>query len=520
MGGLLAVSVGLLWAALEGAMDDPSRACREDERTAGKARNAIGINLDGLSDWGRAWMFVDAFKQARPWSIGSEAEGPEGGRLDVDESGHVRSLLPGQTAKTYLFTDADGHYPGGRYVAEFDGEGELRWSGDARLVKAAPGRALIEVDPGNGIRVELVRSSPDDPLRNLSIFMPGFGDGERTSHFHPTFMKRLRHFSVLRFMDLQRTNGSPLERWEQRARPSDATQTSRRGVALEYLLDLTHELPGDPWFSIPHGADDDFIRQFALQVRESLPKGRRVFIEYSNEVWNTLFEQAAYARSRGLDLGLSDDPYEAQLRFYSRRSLEMFRIWEDVFGGPERLVRVLASHFANLWVSRTILDWNDAYREADALAVAPYFGQRLGSMDWKEAIQNRDVDHLLAACRREVEKLGAQVEETASLARRKGLRLVAYEAGQHLATQGVARNNLALAAFFESANRDPVMGDIYREYLNIWHKRGGELAMLFSFVSKPSKWGSWGLLEWQDQLRRQAPKFDAVLDYLGEVGDD
>jgi hypothetical protein len=38
--------------------------------------------------------------------------------------------------------------------------------------------------------------------------------------------------------------------------------------------------------------------------------------------------------------------------------------------------------------------------------------------------------------------------------------------------------------------------------------------VLFSSMGKPSKWGSWGLLESVDQDPETAPKWQAVREYL------
>jgi hypothetical protein len=471
-------------------------------------RGDVGVNLDGAADWMRPWMFVDVFKQARAWT------GAGSDDLQLDDRGNVASLQPGQSAHTYMFTGSEGRYPGGRYLALFEGKGELRWSGDAFVVSERPGRVVLDVKPGKGIQLELARTDPSDPIRNIRVYIPGFDDSAGAPRFHPKFIERLRPFSVVRFMDLQATNDSPLSSWHERSRTSDATQTTRRGVALEHLIELVLELDADPWFCMPHLASDDFVRRFATRVRDALPPQRKVYVEHSNEVWNGMFGQARYARERGLELGLSQDGYEAQLRYHAQRSLEIFRIWEQVFGGAERLVRVLGSHFANPWASETILGWRGAYRHADALAVAPYFGRQFSASARTPEVRTWGPERLIEACRDEIGGAVGQVEALATMARARGLDLIAYEAGQHLAGRGGTQNDATLTNLFVSTNRHPDMKRLYERHLAGWHAHGGGLVLMFSFVSRPGKWGSWGLLEWQDQPREQAPKYDAVLEYI------
>jgi hypothetical protein len=479
----------------------------------------FGVNLDGLFDWSRTWMFVDAFKQSRPWSPGRLGSGspPPGEPLSIDAHGTLTSLQAGQSAVTYIFTGSEGHYPAGPYLARYDGEGQLNWRGDATVLSSSPGEILLDVRPRRGVHLAVTRTNPADPIRNIRLYMPGFHSEKERPRFHPIFIERLRPFSTLRFMDLQRTNNSVLSRWSQRPTPEDSTQAGAKGVALEHLMELVRELDVDPWFCMPHMADDHFVRRFAELVRKTLPADRKVYIEYSNEVWNSMFEQARFAREKGLALGLSKNEQEAQLRFYAQRSIEIFRIWEDVFGGHERLTRVLSSHFANPWAIETTLSWRDAYQAADALALAPYFGRRFGGPEAAPKIDGWGPERLLDALEDEVTELLPKIRLAAHAAQSRGMELLAYEAGQHLAGRGGRQNDAALTSLFLATNRHPRMKPLYQRYLRGWQRNGGGLMMLFSFVSKPSKWGSWGLLEWQDQPRMQAPKWDAVLELVSEA---
>lgn len=43
------------------------------------------------------------------------------------------------------------------------------------------------------------------------------------------------------------------------------------------------------WISIPHLADDDYITELANLLKDNLRPDIKVLIEYSNEVWGTLY---------------------------------------------------------------------------------------------------------------------------------------------------------------------------------------------------------------------------------------
>ena len=91
------------------------------------------------------------------------------------------------------------------------------------------------------------------------------------------------------------------------------------------------------------------------------------------------------------------------------------------------------------------------------------------------------------------------------------LKLVCYEAGQHLVGVGGGENNGELTKLLIAANRHARMGEIYGKYLDAWRDLGGDLMCIFSSVAASSKWGSWGLLEGANES--SAPKFNAVMEW-------
>lgn len=57
---------------------------------------------------------------------------------------------------------------------------------------------------------------------------------------------------------------------------------------------LANRVQQEPWFNMPHLATDDYITQFATLVRDNLASNLNVYVEFSNEVWNPMFEQHDY----------------------------------------------------------------------------------------------------------------------------------------------------------------------------------------------------------------------------------
>ena len=482
----------------------------------------LGINLAGPVDWNTELPFVDVFRLSRTWI--SQREGAKWGQgpaLERDALGTIKRLEPGCFAETPLCTIDGGRFPQGQYTCLWDGDGQLRFNGIGRVVATEPHRIVFEPRPGSGFFLQLRATNPADPVRHLRVLMPGFEQTYQQQVFHPAFLARWKGFDTFRFMDWVHTNGSPVATWDQRSTLDSATWTER-GVPLEVMIDLCNRQHANAWFCLPHQADDDFVRHFARLCRERLDPALKVYVEYSNEVWNSQFEQARYAQRKGRELGLGDAarPWEGGGMYYARRSTEIHKIFEQEFD-PRRLVRVLAWQAVGAWwFENILLKTGDTAQHVDALALAPYFGLLIpqrgnGRQPDAATVAGWSVDQILDAA--EHDALPASLKamtEVKAVADRHHLRLICYEAGQHLVGVAGGENNDALTAKLLAANRHPRMGGLYTRYLDGWAAISADLMCLFSSVSRWSKWGSWGLLEYYDQTEQDQPKFKAVMDWL------
>lgn len=469
----------------------------------------MGMNLAPVVDYGTNLPFVDVFKSSRKWI---EKSGP----ITYDATGYPR-LRPGQSVDALMVREIDGHYPFGEYVVTYEGTGDVEMNqfDVIGVVGREPGKLDVLVSPANGgLLLQLRKSNEDDPVRNIHVWMPGFEAGEAT--FNPAFVDRLRGYPVIRFMEWQRTNASPTVEWADRPRVEDARYSTDKGVPLEVMVDLANELGADPWFTIPHRASDGYVREFAKQVRGRLQPSRKVYVEYTNEIWNSMFKQASYAQEKGIAAGLSDDKFLAQLRYYSQRTVEVMKIFEEVFGGTDRLVRVAGSQAATPWVTEKILEWKDAHEHLDALGIAPYFGGSFGKPDTVPEVSTWPTTKLLDALQVEIDgKNKEMIGQQAEVAKKFGVELVAYEGGQHLVGYGGAENDILLTDLFISANRNPRMYDLYKRHLRHWKTQGGGLFVAFNDIGSPSKWGSWGAREYLDQPLAEAPKERALVEAGG-----
>lgn len=471
----------------------------------------LGINLAHVVDYSTEMPFVDVFLHSRKWI--SQANGKpwgKGPKLELTNQGWVKSLQPGQFASALLCW-AGGHPPG-RYICLYEGTGKIDFNFGARVINRSPGRIELEVARDGQILLNLLETDPNDPVRDIHVIMPGFENSWKKDPFYPHFIDRCGLFRVIRFMDWMGTNGSEIREWSQRPQPRDSSQ-AWKGVSLEYMIALCNKLHADPWFCMPHLASDDYIRQFAIMTKEKLNPKQKIYLEHSNEVWNGQFAQSRYAAERGKELQLSNNAFQAQLFYHSKRSVEIFKIWEEVFGGHDRFVRVLGSQSANPWVSEQVMSFQEAWKHADVVAIAPYFGGRLGTPQRAKATATMSLDELFRECRASIAANREKIETVVASAKRRKLNVITYEGGQHLVGVGPAQNNQQLMNLFHKANRDPRMKQLYLEDFASWKASGGNLFTVFSSVSRPSKYGSWGMLESENQKPGTAPKYEAVIEF-------
>lgn len=469
----------------------------------------LGINLAPTAYYSTEMPFTNLASLASRWRL--QDNGPFSWDLPLPPmtADDYPSLVPeGAFLETFLLFTRFRKSLSADLAVSYDGEGELEYAGGAKLVSRSKGTDHIQVLANDEpITARLMSTNAKNPLRNLSL--REVGKGSSTQTFRPAFLNRYASMSALRFMDWMATNDSVIETFEQWPPKNRFTQ-SEKAVALEYMIELANELKIAPWFTLPHKANDDFVLRFAEKVRQGLDPGLPVYVEYSNEVWNGQFGQAQYAQDQGLRLGLSSNPYEAQLRYYSQRTSEILGIWERVFGSDKaRVLGVYASHSVNEWAGETVLSWGDASEYADVHATAPYFGGQFGAPETADKVAGWSLDRLFDELEKEIEGDNkTMMVGQAALAKKFGVGMVAYEGGQHLVGHSGAENNDLLTMLLVKANWDPRMGELYRRYLDNWRSAGGGTFLLFNSMGGYSKWGSWGLLENED--RPSSSKWDAV----------
>lgn len=390
---------------------------------------SLGINLEepqpeNDSVGGQPLAFVDLFRVARPFK---EYSCPG---IQYDKHGWPLSIPPAcayqkshlkQSATTSMLRHVPAAaVPQGRYTVLYEGQGKIRYSGIAKLVKRGRQRDVIslavkkrsDIEKAAGLRLQIIHTNPANPIRNIRVVMPGgiceddiFTRITRSSHckgsryisfveqlakdrnnivFNPDFLRELRNFKVFRTMNFMKASpraacrglvGEKYQQcllqpftWERRPKLDDAVwggsaktpleERYGKGVPLEVIVQLANLTQSDPWFNIVHSADNDYIKRFARYVEKNLDENLKTYIEYSNETWNGSFWASHYVRQMGKNKGYHRNPQKSGNLYYAKRASDIFKVWAKTFHyDKERYVRVLGGHQTNPIMSAEMLSF-------------------------------------------------------------------------------------------------------------------------------------------------------------------
>jgi hypothetical protein len=346
-------------------------------------------------------------------------------------------------------------------------------------------------------------------------FKDGLNWSTTTNPWNPTLVSELQQAKVkcLRFMDWVVTNGSNVSQWSQRI-PKTANHYKSRngvpllnsdgtpagdgyGVAYEWQIDLCNRVGADIWITIPAHADWEYSHQLALLLKSNLDAGLRIYIEWSNEVWNWGFEQTRYANNRAAALGLSDIDVGAYAepwwKYKVYASVRVFDQFEQVFGpNHPRLVKVLCGQLGYHWdgyshnhmilgdlACLTDSTINPNSITINAYGVAPYWGSPSRSN--------------LA----EITRMMGWAHNSLNVT---GIPLVCYEAGS---------DNYSDPAGCATVQADPGQEQLYLDGLGMLEQYCEGVVNQYCFVGE-----CWGLKKAPGQPASAAPKWRGALQWI------
>jgi|GEM_PF-6060040 len=355
------------------------------------------------------------------------------------QNGNDKALFAGKVVLTWQGA-ADIRIQNGTFIANGQNTSGQPQSSGAATGLLLNGTRVYDLGTNpNGAEIRIYAITADLSIKPTSIKLwladPDTGNSLIGQTFHPKFLQRVndRAWGYIRFMDWNPTNASPQQDWVDRRRPNHTFQTGvinprspapgvvwytnsqgqpvyfegnkHTGIAFEHMVALCNTTNKNMWINIPHLATDAYITNLARLIRfgadangnpytsavsnpvwPPLNSALKVYVEYSNEIWSNggSFPQGNWAQAQGAALGISKEQFNA------RRFCQVWRLFQNVFGSNDRLVKVAAIFTGSENYTRLFLDEIKAYgptlspaQEPDLISPTTYFGN--GIQDWAHA---------------------------------------------------------------------------------------------------------------------------------------
>lgn len=420
-----------------------------------------------------------------------------------------------------------GKYRAGTYHVYYSGSAnwDARWEG-SNLVEVSEGHLTFTATPSLNVGgVLLVIKSMTTQVTNIRIVHQNFISNYTSDPWDPEFINDINDFSVLRYMMWQRINSSNVTTW------SDSYYNGVKFSGepnIKEMIALANKQGAHMWVCIPHKADDNYVTQLAARIGNDLNSGLKVYVEYSNETWNSAsgFSQSSYVITKGNEIfpgqGISD--YDRGMMYTAARARTIHNIFEaNAKLGDARVVRVVAHQAANGSNCGRILDHYKNLNnnvKAEALAVAPYFGggdwvddevtTSQGIIDWYYN-ENKTYGN--------AKQTRGWMDACSTAAHNRAVPLIGYEGGQHWVSKNKSQASLDR---IYAANRDADLYWVYRNYLDAWKYRanenGGGLMCMFASGGRYDHNGCWGHRENMFKAKTQAdsPKWKAMIDWTAD----
>jgi hypothetical protein len=545
----------------------------------------IGINLPGISYYNNAPIYADVtFAMSGNHGPWQPAVATAGTTSPLDATGAPT------VASWAAFT---GDYPSGNYTVTWDGTGSI---GVEPYMASYGSMGAVTTTSSNGVQhnsailkitshlggYTTLTATP--PLTNIHIMAPAAFVAPGTI-FMADFLQKLKPFSTFRFMDALNTNNNYVENWSQRTWPSAGSRITAQGMAYEDIIALANVSGKDIWINIPVLATDDYVCRLARLLRygepgdmsnsacsltapSSAPAGAvtlnhnsKVYIEFSNEIWNWGFAQigAVYCMANGgpptggtcptdvnTGAALNSPPSAIAKAVLANKSLpwgtNAFYIGEDlamvltkrnndifktVFGNQSTQIKTVMNVQA-AWAAEAVpgftfmlAAFGPISNYMDYMAVAPYFGLDKDATGTNTANSNtvdlifNDLQNYVLSSNPPATDGNTVVNFLTGdlvVSNQYGLPLIAYEGGQSLS----GSNNETVK---DAAQSDPRMYASYLQYFALWDKLVGRSHLFnhFSFVAADGAFGDWGSLV--DLPDPGSQKYDALLSLTRTPGD-
>ncbi len=513
----------------------------------------FGMGVSGPNFYTPLYTFTNLMRQSNAWE----------GATSVDAAGWPTSGPTTGSVYALLFADNENALILGNYTLTWEGDGDIRLeyylsSVDIPIVKEDLSGTIkkriynITAQYKKGFKVTIY-SFPTKYVKNVCLTSPGTEYAKTL--YHPNYLKQLKPFSVmdgkhgvLRFMGWQGTVHSPYVNWSDRVKPYTFKKPkgfpdNTESTCLEQMITLCNEAGYDMWVCLPHAANDGFVQNMAhlistgydnetgIKTCEPLKPELRVWIEYSNEVWNGSYTETTWVNQNNVFPGGDGMNWN-----YAKRAEQIMILFEKEFT-LSRLVRIMAGWSANDYVLDDRLTYTGT-KHFDVGAITSYFSHDVdqSAFDGKWYSSNNYTSFFNTLDSRmgsagtafktsgDTHDLQHQKADNLVVAKSHGVPLIAYEGGSHLMKRVPGMTGTEIIEFLESCHRQTRMYDSYKRWLSRWEASGFGTHMELCYGALYGDYGHWGMVRRNndfDSIPTGVPtvaahymRYKAMLDYF------
>lgn len=461
----------------------------------------IGVNMDGLVDWSGSLPYVDLVRQSRPW-------GPP--LTPWDSNATFDPVTGWPTSDFGMCLVSEAYDIGGRYLLTAKGNADvkmtIRFEGhiENKTYNSSTNTlsAIVFILQNTSDMGISFTNTSGPGLQDISLLQIGYNASGKQD-ITKLILAHLSRFSIIRFMDWTDTNANHDVNWNDTTSLSWPLYRTPHHNPWDTIPVIVNQLntTTDIWINIPFNATDDYILNVAHLMFKQLKPTSNIYVEFSNEVWNTGFQQgkdnirmandSVYNHDDPLNLNYDNcsNPYYWAFRRTAYQIKRISDLFKTVFGegnvGLWKRVRpILAGQAVNIIVLMNGLDYLNAVHGPPSsfihgIAVAPYFG--LGEYQrWSNLTTDMVLDGLNSSIQEFLPENGwarrAPLGVHATYAAWYGLTVYGYEGGPDLIA-GCASCSLDAK---KNATRDHRITNLCVTYLNGWYGFGFQTLNWFS----------------------------------------
>lgn len=514
--------------------------------------NLMGIGIATPLDWEGDRLYADIISMSRDFKSGTDANSTTLAPVDADE-------WPMSDFSFYVWAGLDQMH--GTYALSFKGQGtvgsnigNIPVSYDSTTnTSTGTFQYMSKVSDFLALSFSSTKrtrsSASGSGVTSIKLMRPITPGGAQSYSpsilFNNPLKALIAKFSVIRFMDFLGTNASAQVNWSDRPLPSWASFQRNPGGLYgwegiggpwEHVIMLANETGKDAWINMPVRATDAYVRNVALMfaygsdgvnpytepqaspVYPPLNSNLKVYVEYSNELWNF---GGAFTQSRDNCQAASDELVSTSgssplnwdrvwnnatygnagwnwsmcWRNISKRGVEISSIFRSVFGDSAMMSRVrpvLMSQLGNSGASlfggtqMMLSYYNNMAGNFVATPHSPsyYFYGAGGSGYYNPTPSVSTLDELFADPGMTPAGFTPLLQADAKFVAAMGLKRVAYEGGPSFDNTG----NTTRDAISAQAVKDPRLAATMVNMHDAWSNNDGELFSYYS-ATGDHQWG-------------------------------